>query len=112
MNVKPKPNTDGAAPLPPVGGGVNGWGLRSGLSTPNPPNAQGASHFEPTGLGDNSEVPAAALFLSCHVKGEHCDKVYAHEGTSGWAICDQITEDKVAECRVNHPGGAGSSAPP
>ena len=37
--------------------------------------AQLWSHLEPTGAGDNSEVEGIALFLSCWIRGENCDKV-------------------------------------
>merc|ERR1711907_833931 len=58
----------------------------------------GANHFEPTSFGKNSEVPAVALFLSCHLRNENCDKVY---GTDGKAICKQIyAGDTLGDCRV------------
>lgn len=49
---------------------------------------KGADHFEPTNIGNNCEDEAVALFLSCHLRNENCDKVY---GTSGKEICSQIT---------------------
>jgi len=48
---------------------------------------KGADHFEPTNLGNNCEVEAVALFLSCHLRNENCDKVY---GSTGKAICSQL----------------------
>ncbi len=62
-------------------------------------DVKGASHFEPTAAGSNSEVPAIALFLSCRLRGEHCDKVY---GASGKEICNQIAAgEKLGDCRVD-----------
>ena len=59
---------------------------------------KGADHFEPTGLGDNSEVPAIAFFLTCWVRGEHCEQVY---GRSGKEICNQIKRNSTLdECLV------------
>merc|ERR1712048_584585 len=66
-------------------------------------NVRGASHFEPTSFGTNSEVPAVALFLSCWLRDENCDKVY---GSSGKAICDQIAAGaSLAECTVTGTKG-------
>merc|ERR1712178_671691 len=50
-------------------------------------DVKGASHFEPTGAGNNCEVPGVAYFLSCWLRNENCDKVY---GSSGSAICNQM----------------------
>lgn len=58
----------------------------------------GASHFEPTSTGKNSEVPAVAFFLTCHLRNENCDKVY---GADGKAICKQIyAGDTLGDCQV------------
>jgi len=67
-------------------------------------DVEGAGHFEPTSDagGSNSEIPAVAFFLSCHLRGENCDKVY---GDSGRAICDQIfAGDSLGDCRVEGSG--------
>lgn len=48
---------------------------------------KGVNHFEPTNIGDNCEMEAVALFLSCQLRGDNCDKVY---GTSGKEICSQL----------------------
>jgi len=61
-------------------------------------NIKGASHFEPSNLGDASERYAIAYWFACHVKGEQCDRVY---GTSGKAICDQLPSGhSLTECKV------------
>lgn len=61
-------------------------------------DVKGASHFEPTDIGSNSEVPAVAKFLSCWLRDENCDQVY---GTSGKEICSQIAAGaSLSECTV------------
>jgi len=68
-------------------------------------DVQGANHFDPTegepglfGPGSGSELPAIALFFSCHLRGESCDKVY---GASGKEICNQVAANRsLADCRV------------
>jgi hypothetical protein len=57
----------------------------------------GASHFDPTNTGSNREDEAIALFLTCHVRGEHCDEVY---GPTGKAICSQVEGGSAAQCHV------------
>lgn len=66
-------------------------------------DVRGASHFEPTGMGSNSEVPAIAYFFSCWLRDENCDKVY---GNSGKAICNQIAAGaSLSECTVTGTKG-------
>jgi hypothetical protein len=66
-------------------------------------NIAGASHFEPTYLGDASEKYAIAYWFACHIKGEQCDRVY---GPSGQALCDQVPSGhSLAECKME--GGPG-----
>lgn len=61
-------------------------------------DVRGASHFEPTGSGNNVEVPAVAYFLSCWLRNENCDRVY---GSSGKEICKQIAfGSSLSECTV------------
>lgn len=61
-------------------------------------DVRGASHYEPTGLGSNSEVPAVAKFLSCWLRNENCDEVY---GSSSKEICNQIAAGaSLSECTV------------
>jgi len=72
-------------------------------------NIAGASHFEPTYLGDASEKYAIAYWFACHVKGEQCDRVY---GSSGKALCEQVPSGRsLAECKMaGAPGTAGNLA--
>jgi hypothetical protein len=56
-----------------------------------------ASHSDPTDVGQNREDVAVALYLSCHLKGEECDKVY---GPSGKALCDQVQGGSASTCEV------------
>lgn len=66
---------------------------------------KGTTHFEPCNAGGGKagggglEDTAVALFLSCWVRGDHCDKVY---GASGRAICGQIPPTaSLYSCTVN-----------
>eukprot|EP00756_Hemistasia_phaeocysticola_P042168 Hpha_TRINITY_DN16955_c0_g10::TRINITY_DN16955_c0_g10_i1::g.53165::m.53165 len=56
-----------------------------------------AEHSDPTSAGQNREDEAVALYLSCHLKSEHCDRVY---GTSGKALCDQVQGGTASTCEV------------
>lgn len=67
-------------------------------------DVRNASHMACSGIGDNSEVPAVALFLACYVKGERCEEIHGR----GDGICGQIIQDKLSDCRV-HVATKGSS---
>lgn len=56
-----------------------------------------AEHSDPTNMGQNREDQAVALYLSCHLKNEQCDKVY---GPSGKALCDQVQGGTSSACEV------------
>jgi len=62
-------------------------------------NIKGATHFEPSNLGDASEKYAIAYWFACHIRGEQCDRVY---GSSGKALCDQLpSSHSLADCKVS-----------
>jgi hypothetical protein len=70
-------------------------------------NIKGASHFEPSNLGDASEKYAIAYWFACHIRGEQCDRVY---GPSGKALCDQLPSNhSLTDCKV---AGKAPPAPP
>ena len=56
-----------------------------------------AEHSDPTNMGQNREDEAVALYLSCHLKNEECDKVY---GPSGKALCAQVQGGTPSTCEV------------
>jgi len=63
----------------------------------------GAGHMEPTFAWTNSEVPAVAFFLTCHLRGENCDRVY---GATGRAICHEIyLGETLRDCWVEVGAG-------
>lgn len=77
-------------------------------------DVKGTGHFDPT--DDTRRAPdqrqgvedgAVALFLTCWLRGEECDKVY---GPSGNAICSALpTGHTAATCTVE---GGGPPVPP
>lgn len=69
-----------------------------------------AQHSDPTNMGQNREDEAVALYLSCHLKAEECDKVY---GPSGKALCGQVQGGNASTCevkggKVNGVAGVGA----
>ena len=70
-------------------------------------SVKGATHFDPTdgrpgSLNRGDE--AVALYLACHVRGEHCNEVY---GALNQALCGHIEGGVAAKCKVKGTAPSG-----